>query len=113
MRWNPYLTFDGKCEAAFKFYERCLGGTILAMIPFEGTPSAEHVPAEARNRIMHARLAVGEQVLMGSDSMPSHPYEGIKGCSVAMQVDEPAEAERVFAALAEGAEVTMPLQQTF
>jgi len=113
MRWNPYLTFDGKCEAAFKFYEKALGGKIIAMFPFGDTPGCGDVPAEFRNRIMHARLAVGDQALMGSDAMPQHPYEGVKGCSVAIQVTDPAEAERVFAALSQGGQVTMPIQQTF
>jgi PhnB protein len=113
MQWNPYLTFNGQCETAFKFYERCLGGKLVAMIPFSDTPSAEHVPAEHRSRIMHARLVVGSQVLMGSDTHAGDSYEGIKGSSVAVQVDTPDEAERVFSALAENATIVMPLGQTF
>ena len=50
---------------------------------------------------MHARLVAGNQVLMGGDAHPGHPYEGVKGCSVAVQVNTPAEAERLFNALAE------------
>jgi len=53
MQLNAYLTFNGQCEEAFKFYERCLGGKIVAMMPHEGTPVAEHVPAEWRNKILH------------------------------------------------------------
>src|SRR5688572_14738805 len=45
LRLNAYLNFDGQCEAAFKFYERCLGGKIVAMIPFGETPARDHVPA--------------------------------------------------------------------
>ncbi len=113
MQWNPYLTFNGQCEAAFKFYERCLGGKIVAMIPFGGSPAGGHVPAEHHAKIMHARLVAGSQVLMGSDAYPGDPYEGIKGCSVAVQVDTPEEAERVFNALADKGTVVMPLGQTF
>jgi PhnB protein len=113
MQWNPYLAFDGKCEAAFKFYERCLGGKIVAMIPFGDTPSAEFVPAEQRNRIMHARLIAGNQVLMGSDAHAARPYEGVKGCSVAIQLDTPDEADRVFNALAENGTIIMPIGPTF
>ena len=72
MQINPYLTFDGQCEAAFKFYQKVLGGKIEAMIPHEGTPAAEHVPADWRSKIMHARLSVGDKVLMGSDAPPDH-----------------------------------------
>ena len=113
IQWNPYLVFNGQCEAAFKFYERCFGGKIVAMMPFGDTPAGEHVAADHRGKIMHARLTMGSQLLMGSDAHPEHPYEGIKGSSVAIQVDTPQEAERVFNALAEKASITMPLQKTF
>ena len=112
MELNPYLTFDGQCEAAFKFYERCLGGKIVTMMNHEESPIADQVPAEWGKRIMHARLTVGDSVLMGSDSPPEH-YEEPKGFSVALQYKQPAEAERVFQALAEGGTVSMPIQQTF
>lgn len=113
MQWNPYLAFNGQCETAFKFYERCLGGQLVAMITYGAMPSAENVPAEHRNRIMHARLVVGDQVLMGADAHPGQPYDGVKGCSVAVQVGTPQEAERVFNALAEKGKVVMPLGETF
>jgi PhnB protein len=113
MQMNAYLTFDGQCEAAFKFYAQCLGGTIEAMYPFGETPAAEHVPPDLREKIMHARLALGDQALMGSDSIPDQPYEGVKGCSVSLNVDTPAEAERIFHSLAENGTVTMPLEKTF
>ena len=112
MQLNAYLTFNGQCEEAFKFYERCLGGKIVAMMPHEGTPVAEHVPAEWRNKILHARLTVGVQVMMGSDAPPGR-YEEPKGFSVSVQIKDPAEAERIFQALAENGKVQMPIQQTF
>jgi PhnB protein len=112
MDLNPYLTFDGQCEAAFEFYERCLGGKIVTMMNHEDSPIADQVPADWGKRIMHARLTVGDSVLMGSDSPPEH-YEEPKGFSVALQLKQPAEAERVFQALAEGGTVLMPIQQTF
>ena len=112
MQLNPYLTFNGQCEAAFKFYEQCLGGKIVAMMPHAGTPAEEHVPAEWRNKIIHARLIVGDDVLMGSDAPPDR-YEASKGFSVTLGFDNPAEAERVFNALAEKGTVQMPIQETF
>jgi PhnB protein len=112
MQMNPYLLFDGRCEAAFKFYAKALGGKIEAMMPHEGTPAAEHVPSEWRSKIIHARMVVGDKVLMGSDAPPDR-HEAMKGISVMLGVEKPAEAERIFNALAEGAEVRMPLQRTF
>jgi len=60
MQLNPYLNFDGCCEAAFKFYEKVLGGKIEAMMPHAGSPMEPHVPAEWRDKIMHARLVLGQ-----------------------------------------------------
>jgi PhnB protein len=112
MQLNPYLTFNGQCEAAFKFYEKVLGGKIEAMMPHEGSPMAEHVPPEWRSKIMHARLSVGDNILMGSDAPPDH-YEQMKGFSVTLGIDDPPIAERVFHALSENGTVQMPIQKTF
>ena len=113
MLLNPYLNFDGNCREAFTFYHQVLGGEIQAMMTFEGTPMAEQIPPELRDKIIiHARLAVGGQVLMGSDAMPGQ-YEPVRGISVTLGIDKPAEAERVFGELAAGGTVTMPIQQTF
>ena len=113
MHLNAYLNFDGNCEEAFKYYQRHLGGEIVAMMPFGETPACEHVPGDFRDKIMHARLVTGEAVLMGSDCTPDHPYEGVKGCSVAIQLNDPAEAERIFNALSENGSLYMSLQETF
>ena len=112
MQLNPYLTFNGECEAAFKFYEQCLGGKIEAIMTHAGTPAAEHVPPEWRNKILHARLVVNGEVLMGSDAPPEH-YEKPQGFSVSLQTKDPADAERIFHALAQNGKVKMPLQKTF
>jgi PhnB protein len=112
MQLNPYLTFNGQCETAFKFYEKCLGGKIEAMLRHTGTPAEQHVPPEWREKIMHARLAVSGEVLMGSDAPPDH-YKEPKGFSISLQFKDIKEAERVFHALAENGKVGMPLQQTF
>ena len=112
MQLSPYLTFNGQCEAAFMFYDQCLGGKIVTMLTHEGSPMAEQVPSEWRNKILHASLFVGDKVLMGSDSPPEH-YEAPKGFSVLLGIDNPADAERIFHALAENGTVRMPIQKTF
>jgi PhnB protein len=76
------------------------------------SPMAEQVPPEWRDRIMHARLVVGDKVLMGSDAPPDH-YEQPRGFSVSIGIDDPGEAERIFQAMAEKGTVRMPLQKTF
>jgi PhnB protein len=112
MKLSPYLNFDGRCEEAFKFYEKCFGGKIEAMLPHEGTPAAEHVPAEWQKKIMHARLTIGDNVLMASD-IPPRGYEPAHGFAVSIELKDPAETERIFKALSENGKITLPLQQTF
>jgi PhnB protein len=113
MKLNSYLMFDGNCETALKFYAKVLGGKVEAMMPYGDTPACEHVPASHRDKIMHGRIVIGDQVLMGTDTTPDHPYEGVKGCSISLQASDVAEAERVFAALSENATIQMPLGETF
>jgi PhnB protein len=112
MQLIAYLTFNGQCEAAFKFYEKCLGGKIVAMMTHAGTPAEAQTPPEWRNKILHARLTVGDAVLMASDAPPGH-QEPAKGFSVHIGTEDPAEADRVFNALAQNGTVRMPIAKTF
>jgi PhnB protein len=112
MQINAYLNFNGQCEAAFKFYEKSLGGKIEMLMTFGGSPMADQVPPAMRDKVMHARMSIGDQVLMGSDAPPDR-FDEAKGFSVSLIVDKPADAERIFSALSEGATVQMPLQETF
>src|SRR3989338_8251648 len=118
MQINAYLMFDGQCEAAFRFYAQCLGGSIAMLSRYSEMPESESegqcaVPVDYRDKIMHARLEVGDQVLMGSDIQPGFPHQGVKGCAVSLNVESIAEAERTFQALAENGRVQMPLEKTF
>jgi len=112
MELNPYLNFNGQCEAAFKFYEKSLGGKIEMMMTHGQSPMADQVPANWRDKVMHVRMTVGDKVLMGSDAPPEH-YQKPQGFAVSLSVAKPEEAERAFKALSEGGTIQMPLQQTF
>lgn len=112
MHANPYLSFSGNCEAAFKFYAQCLGGKIDALLTHAGSPMEAHVSPEWLPKIMHAHLTVGDWSLMGSDCPPEQ-YQTPQGFSVMLNLDDRSEAERIFAALAENGTVQMPLQSTF
>ncbi len=111
MNINTYLAFNGNCGEAFKFYEKCLGGK-AEMMKYGDSPMAEQASPETRDRIMHAKIQVGDQVLMGADA-PPNMFSGNEGFSVALTVKDPAEAERIFNALSEGGKVRMPLGKTF
>lgn len=112
MRSNPYLNFNGQCEAAFKFYEQLLGGKITFMQTWGDSPAASYMPEEGQGHILHASLDLGDSVLMGADGPPDQ-YQPPKGIHVVLHFEDTAEGERVFQALAEGGKVEMPFQATF
>ena len=112
MKLATYLLFEGQCEAAFSDYQRILGGRIEAMLPYEGSPV--YVAPEWRSKIMHACLELDDgQMLMASDAPPEQSSGPMRSVYVSVTVKEPAEAERIFAALAEGGTVMMPMAETF
>lgn len=112
MQMSPYLSFKGDCEAAFKFYEDCLGGQPGAIFRYGGSPMVGEVPADWADKVMHGSLRIGSQVLMGADITPDR-YEAPRGFSLSLQITSPAEAERIFHELARGGRVVMPLEPTF
>ena len=112
MQLNPYLSFNGQCEAAFKFYAQCLSGSIEFIVTYESRAKEYPVPAEWREKILHATLKVDDQILMGADTLPDR-YQKPQGFSLTLGLKDEAEAERIFKALAENGTVEMPLQETF
>jgi len=111
MKIAAYLNFDGNCAEAFRYYAEALGGKIGFMQTFGESPMADQVPADKRNQVMHVTLNAGDQILLGSDAA-GQPYHKPHGFAVCLQLGA-AEAERIWEALSQGAEVEMPLQQTF
>jgi PhnB protein len=112
MQLASYVAFNGNCQEAFKFYEQVLGGKIEMMLDHASTPMAAEFPPDWLSRIMHARLVVGDAVLMGADAPPDH-YKAPSGFSVSLHTKSPAEADRIFHALVEGGTVVMPIAETF
>ena len=109
-----YLSFNGNCAEAFRFYEKALEGKIEAMMRTGDSPMASQMPPEAADTIMHASLALADGgSLYGGDCPPNMSYEGVKGVSLALNYATVDEATRVFNALVEGGTVTMPLQPAF
>ena len=112
MKCHAYLSFDGNCEEALRFYEEALGAKMVNMMHFAGTPMAEHAPPDWHTKILHACITIGESMAMASDSMPGQ-YEKPAGTAMMPAPATVAESERIFAALSEGGTVTMPLAETF
>jgi PhnB protein len=109
---NPYLFYNGNCEAAFKYYEKVLGGKIEMMLRADEGPAEMKPEPGFEKKIMHARMSINGAPLMASDSPPQHSQKP-QGFSVSLTVKDPAEAERKFKALSEGGNVTMPFGKTF
>ena len=109
---SPYLNFPGTCADAFRFYEQLFGGTILLMQTHAESPMKDQTPADWLSAVIHVRMQVGRQLLMGSDAPPKH-FERPQGFAVSISFADAAETERVFNALAEGGRVTMAFQKTF
>jgi PhnB protein len=112
MQINAYLSFNGNCAEAFKFYEKCFDGKIEMMMTHKDAPPEMQMSPEWRDKIMHARLHVGGAILMGSDTPPNF-YKMPQGLTVSLQVAKVTDAERIFKELSEGGNATMALQQTF
>ena len=112
MQLSTSLSFNGQCEAAFKFYQQVLGGKIQTMMTWGDSPMADQVPSEWRDKIIHTYLDVGDSGLIGSDSPPGR-FEQPKGLAVTISLNEVAEGERIFNALSENGTVQMPFAKTF
>jgi PhnB protein len=112
MDLSPHLSFDGHCEAAFKFYEQCLGGKITFMMKYGDSPAAGEVASDWREKILHATIMIGNHALTGADA-PGEHYSKPQGFSLTLDTSDAVEADRIFKALAENGQVQMPLQETF
>lgn len=111
MKITPYLNFAGNCREAMTFYQSVLGGE-LELMAHKDTPSAEHVPPEMQNQIMHASLTNGEGTLFASDAPMAHA-NAFSGTYLSVHAESVEDAERMFAALKQDGEVEMDLAQTF
>jgi PhnB protein len=109
---DPYLSFDGGCEAAFSLYATCLGGRLGPLFRYAGSPMMDQVPPDWADKVMHGSLELRDRVLMGADAPPG-TYQAAQGFSLSLQIANTDEAERVFRELAEGGKVLMPLEKTF
>lgn len=124
MQVQPYLFFDGRCEEAIEFYRGALGAEIIMLMRFKDAPpepnkdaAHEHSescmpPPGAENKVMHASFRIGDTTILASDGH-CQGKPSFQGFSLSLIVSSEAEADRLFAALAEGGQVQMPLAKTF
>jgi PhnB protein len=112
MQLYPHLTFDGRCEAAFQFYEKCTGGKTVFLMTWGEMPPDMQAPEEWRTRVAHATFDLAGSKLSGSDPLPGE-YQPLQGVTLQLNLSDPAEATRIFNALSENGTVQMPLAETF
>jgi len=115
MKVQPYLFFDGRCEEAIEFYKRNLGATQSMLMRFKDSPEPQQpgmVPPGGENKVMHAQFQVGDTTVMASDGRCGGKPK-FDGFALSLTFPTTAEADRAFAALAEGGQVQMPLTETF
>lgn len=112
MQVNPYLSFKGDCEEAFKFYEQNLGAKIEAIFRYGDSPMADSVSADWSDKVMHGSIRIGEYVLMGAD-MAGENYQAPQGISLSLHMKSASEAEALFASLTAEGQVIVPLEKTF
>ena len=112
---QPYLSFEGRCDEAVKFYQAALGAEVQTLMRFNEAPDQSMVPPGSGDKVMHLSMRIGDSLVMASDGRCSGSTEsaGFKGVSLTLTVADDAEAERSFAALSEGGQVTMSLEATF
>jgi PhnB protein len=109
---NAYINFNGRCEEAIEFYKRALGAEVLMLARFKDCPDKGMISPGSENKVMHARLQIGETAVMASDGRCMGKTE-FAGISLSLTVPTDADADRCFNALADGGQVQMPLTKTF
>jgi PhnB protein len=114
MHIEPYLFFEGRCEEAVEFYRKGLGAQVMMLMRYKDSPEPPpgKLPAGSENKVMHASLRIGETTVMASDGL-AQGQPSFEGFSLSITAQDEASAERLFAALAEGGQVQMPLAKTF
>ena len=112
MQLHTYLNYGGNCEQAFKFYEQHLGGKITMLMRHGEQPDAGKVAADWKNAVLHARMDLGGTELLGAD-IPPDRFQPIRSAYLTLTLGSDAEADRVFALLADGGQIFMPMQDTF
>jgi PhnB protein len=108
MQLDIYINYRGTCEEAFRFYEQHLGGKIAHLVRHGEQPNP-NIPAEWKNKVLHAQIEIGNGVLMGADIPNAEP---MRSAYVSLTTDREEDAERIYAALKDGGEVFMKMEKT-
>ena len=112
MKLYTYLNYGGNCRQAFEFYEEHLGGKIKFVTTHGEQPGNTAVLPGWKDAVLHARMELGETILLGAD-IPPDRFKPMRSAYLTLIVDSIAEAERIYGLLSEGGEIFMPMEETF
>ena len=112
MQVSVHLTFNGNCQEAMELYCKLMDGKILSITTFGETPAGQDVPDDWQGKVVHGTMSLGNIAVATAD-IPPERYQSSQGINMFIEIEDPDEASRVFARLAEGGEVQMPIQETF
>jgi PhnB protein len=110
IKLDIYVNYPGHCEEAFRFYEQHLGGKIISMMKHGDLPPNPNIPDNWKNAILHARMDIGDTLLMGADIPNAEP---MRSAYLTLRFATAEETERVYAVLTEGGEIFMKMEETF
>ena len=110
MKLDVYVNYNRNCREAFKFYEQHLGGKLISTSTFKDMPDSSNIPEDRKNDILHARIEIGDAVLMGADIPGAEP---MRSSYLTLRVDSDEEAERIYKLLTDGGEIFMKMEKTF
>ena len=112
MKLYTYLNYGGNCRQAFEFYAEHLGGKIASVVTHGEQPQASEVPPELRSAVLHARMEIGETILLGAD-IPPERFQPMRSAYLTLMLDSVDDAERKYAVLSDGGQIFMPMEETF
>jgi PhnB protein len=112
VKLTTYLNYGGNCEEAFKFYEQHLGGKITFLMRHGETPDGSPAPEHWKDKVLHAAMSLGGTSLLGADVDPGR-FQPMRSAYLTLTFDSTLETERVYALLAEGGEIFMPIAESF
>ena len=112
MQLYTYLNYGGNCREAFEFYAKHLGGRITSLTTHGEVPGGTPMPPEWKDAVVHARITIGGTQVFGAD-VPPDRFQPMRSAYLSLLLDSSDEADRVYALLAEGGQIFMPMEETF
>jgi PhnB protein len=112
MKLYTYVNYGGNCRQAFEFYAQNLGGKLISLQTHAEIPNNDSIPPDWKDKVLHARLELGETMLMGAD-IPPDRFQPMRSAYLSLMVDTIDEAERIYALLTQGGDIFMQMTETF